>query len=437
MSVITPILDTLLHDVLGRRSAASALRSLDETVTPVRPAVMLYPAQEDAVLDVRRANVPDLPKALARSGAQPTANAGLQSGATAPGGVQARLSPVAQVIAGVLGRFPAPPSTLRILAPLIQQQAAVPPALLATQLQASVNDSGLFYEAHLARWYRGSLPLAQLAREPQMQLASATRALIAGNNAMVPAASALNIASVSPAAAAPGTALANSSAAAATVLLDVAAGTDSRMSAASSPGSLYSAAGKAVPQGVPQVIPQAVPQTVAQGLPAVSQASASAALVSGADLSASGPAAAGQAADSAAVSRGMPEINDALQGLLRHQLELLSVPVLRWEGDVWAGIFMQLMIHLPQSAGDDEPESDGDGAGDVESEVTLDLQSLGMLKVKLHLHNDRLGLILATSSQDCLQHLEAGHEALAARLRKCGFIAPAIQMKMLGSEETR
>src|SRR5690606_20902619 len=146
MSVITPILDTLLHNVLGKRSAASALRSLDETVTPVRPAVMLYPAQDDAVLDVRRANVPDLSRMHARGGAPSAANAAPQPGNTAPGGVQARLSPVAQVIAGVLGRFPAPPSTLRILAPLIQQQVAVPPALLATQLQASVNDSGLFYE---------------------------------------------------------------------------------------------------------------------------------------------------------------------------------------------------------------------------------------------------------------------------------------------------
>src|SRR5690606_21513105 len=102
---------------------------------------------------------------------------------------------------------------LRILAPLIQQQVAVPPALLATQLQASVNDSGLFYEAHLARWYRGSLPLAQLAREPQMQLASAARALVVtGNATFSNTASPLNTATVPTAAAAISTALARGSA---------------------------------------------------------------------------------------------------------------------------------------------------------------------------------------------------------------------------------
>ena len=39
---------------------------------------------------------------------------------------------------------------------------------LADRLQTAIRDSGLFYESHLSRWYRGELSRQQLEREPQM-----------------------------------------------------------------------------------------------------------------------------------------------------------------------------------------------------------------------------------------------------------------------------
>lgn len=42
------------------------------------------------------------------------------------------------------------------------------PGDLAVRLQASIDNSGLFYESHLQRWYGGFLPRARLEQEPQM-----------------------------------------------------------------------------------------------------------------------------------------------------------------------------------------------------------------------------------------------------------------------------
>ena len=42
-------------------------------------------------------------------------------------------------------------------------------ASAGNRLEASIRDSGLFYESHLKRWFQGETPRQQLLREPQMQ----------------------------------------------------------------------------------------------------------------------------------------------------------------------------------------------------------------------------------------------------------------------------
>lgn len=362
MSVIMPILDTLLHDVLGRRTAAPALRSMNETVTAVRAAAMLNPPQQDGMSAVS--------EDLVRPGAPPAINAALLQGTAVPGGVQARLSPVALVIADILGRFPAPPSTLRILTPLISEQVSVSPSLLAAQLQSSITDSGLFYEAHLARWYRGTLALTQLKREPQMQSPGVVRAPAPVGNPVV-------------------------------------VGTPSAQN---------------VQQGVLHVPQESTRVTSDPTMPVSAPASGSVSARSAPE----------QAMDSPSVSRGLPELSEPLQVVVRHQLELLAMPLLRWEGEVWAGLFVQLMIRLPDSPvrPDEGAEGNDNDTGVIESEVTIDLQSLGVLNVRLHLHDGQLGLALRTDSLRCLQHLEVGREGLATRLHDCGFRAPDITMAL-------
>jgi hypothetical protein len=57
-------------------------------------------------------------------------------------------------------------AVVRLQSPLVARAEVGVPAL-ATALENTVATSGVFYEAHLARWIADDLPLAQLSREPQ------------------------------------------------------------------------------------------------------------------------------------------------------------------------------------------------------------------------------------------------------------------------------
>lgn len=90
------------------------------------------------------------------------------------------LSPAGQLISQLLGRSASPaeqsaPALLGAGKPLL----GAPPASaqgLVPVLQQAVADSGLFYEAHQARWIDGRYPLATLASEPQQRLTSGVAA---------------------------------------------------------------------------------------------------------------------------------------------------------------------------------------------------------------------------------------------------------------------
>lgn len=88
---------------------------------------------------------------------------------------QAVLSPAARLITSVLATAsatPNAPTALHGAAPLLAQApAAGQAAPLATALKHAIDSSGLFYESHLLDWSEGKRPLADLAREPQMQRA--------------------------------------------------------------------------------------------------------------------------------------------------------------------------------------------------------------------------------------------------------------------------
>lgn len=438
MSIITPLLDTLLHDVLGRRMPPPGLRTLDETVTPLRPAPMLNPGEHEAMVDMRRAAVQQSGNAPLQTGTPRAGPAALLQGGALPQGVQASLSPVARVIAEVLGRFPAPASVLRMPMPLIPHQATVPSVQLATQLQFSVNDSGLFYEAHLGRWYRGTLPLAQLQREPQMQLAGARQAG-APTSATSPTITSMPAALLTSAATSPGLPgpvvyAAPVSAAFASAGLPTPTPATGLVEALIGTGQGMDAARVAVPGTI------AVNPGLPGAAPALAQAAAAdtalpQAIGSPREFSAARPLAESMQ-DPQALQRHAADPAEAVQGIVRHQLELLSVPVLRWEGDVWAGLFMQLVIQLPDPGAHGDSEGEDKGAADVESEVTINLHSLGELNAKLRLQGDALALVLSTESARCLDYLQSGREALALRLRNCGFSAPTIQIKMAEAADT-
>lgn len=85
----------------------------------------------------------------------------------------ATLSEAAKVITSVLAtalKAPNPPTAIVAPAPLLDRPAPEP-VRLAGALKHAIDSSGLFYESHLREWSEGTRPLADLAREPQMQKA--------------------------------------------------------------------------------------------------------------------------------------------------------------------------------------------------------------------------------------------------------------------------
>lgn len=86
---------------------------------------------------------------------------------------EAVLSPSAKIITSVLATAmatPNPPSAVNAATPILPRPPleANTPAL-AAELKHAIDSSGLFYESHLRDWSEGKRPLADLAREPQMQ----------------------------------------------------------------------------------------------------------------------------------------------------------------------------------------------------------------------------------------------------------------------------
>ena len=350
MSGITPILDTLLHQVLGRRPAPPRQGS-DTPLQPAQPGRPSQPARSDSRLNAGPVLADNAAGVIARSATGKGLSAPPLTGDPP---VMTHLSPAAREIAAILARFPAPPSAIRPALPLLDaallltsssspspaspvnaapssaqssaplpsslsaqlsaQLANVAPlpgaasnesAMLALQLQNSIQGSGLFYEAHLRRWLSGRFERADLAREPQMRLAGNTPALH----------------------------------------LDV-------------------------------------------------------------------------------------------QAVVRHQLEMLAAPVLRWEGEPWAGILMALTLYPPvhergsrQSSGDDRRQE----APPWQSRLTLRLAHLGELSVRLQLSAQRVAIDLQAQPA-MVARFEAGSGMLRERLTTLGFQQVTLRIRALANE---
>ena len=359
MSGITPILDTLLHQVLGKRVDVPVARQTPEPVRPLSPADAPPAVRSDSRLDPRSAPLPDLAATHQRARAPQTLAPPPDA---APGSTQTHFSAAARTIADILARYPAPPSAVRPALPLMTAADSEAPAL-AHRLQASVSQSGLFYESHLQNWYRGEVSGARLAQEPQMRLS---------RSAETPAA---------------------------------AARTDGGKGAA--------------PAGA-----EAPSQARAASTP-VAERPATAAVTAEGRLVADG-----EEAPRPAPRTLSDDANQALQGILRHQLETLATPVLRWEGDVWSGIFMALVIQVPAEAprqprGDGDQGQDSDEPGEEEgtwrSELTVELAALGPVRVRLDLRGEDLSIDLDARSEQVAEQLRADSQRLRSSLEGCGF----------------
>ncbi|MDR5898729.1 flagellar hook-length control protein FliK [Halomonas vilamensis] len=422
MSGITPLIDTLMHQVLGKRGDSSP-RVLNEPVRPVDSGEGPRAVHSDSRLDARASDprltdlrrLPpqlDMPRQGVRGELPPQG----------PGSTQTHFSPAARSIADVLLRFPAPPSVLRPEAPLMSTAETSSPQSVATRLEASIRDSGLFYESHLKRWFQGEGSRQQLLREPQMQ------------PGVRPTSSLANLP------------LGNASGSA--------AGTGS-----SGWGAINNSLS---PNGAPLLLPSPVPFVVpersnlnlmlqgllggqlGQGgssspggnafiqpgsvlLPVTGNAEGAAGrginLPGGAPLNGTPDAARGELAgaremlEMGVARQSRDVVNEGLQSLVRQQLEMLVMPTIRWEGDVWAGIFMALVVNLPGR----EEEKSGEEKGNEEadswrSEMRLEVPNLGELEVALSFYRGVLNVDLTTASEAVYQRLEEGVPALEKRL---------------------
>ncbi|WP_280549440.1 MULTISPECIES: flagellar hook-length control protein FliK [unclassified Halomonas] len=120
-------------------------------------------------------------------------------------------------------------------------------------------------------------------------------------------------------------------------------------------------------------------------------------------------------------------VQESLQGIVRHQLEMLVTPALRWEGDVWSGLFMALMIQLPpgpqdrsDSEGTDQQRKTTEKQG-WRSEIDLDIAGIGRLQASLRMKANSVEIELRVAHDPSRQELERGLDSLRSRLTGHGF----------------
>ncbi|MBE0461874.1 MAG: flagellar hook-length control protein FliK [Halomonadaceae bacterium] len=378
MSGITPLIDTLLHQVLGRQGEVSLQRALSEPVKPVSSGEGPRPIQGDSDLDGRPpAALNDLRRMPGSLGGERQFTPGEPQG-TAPGSTQTHFSPAARSIADVLLRFPAPPAVIRPPSPLVTLQGSPAASEVAGRLEASVRDSGLFYESHLKRWFQGDMSRQQLMREPQMQ--PGPRPL------MVPLATQPLLPSVP--------FLANAESLA------------SRTNALITPGSalVYVPNDKAIVER--SVMPSAAPaQSNFPAAPDVSNTPSREIIAYEREIE-------------HMKHRGHRDIvHESLQSLVRQQLDMLVMPAVRWEGDVWAGIFMALVIHLPtHDKTQENQQENSDPDEGWRSEMQLEVPNVGAFSVSLWFYRAVLSIDLTTADKATHHHLEKDIPALERRL---------------------
>lgn len=390
MSGVTPLLDTLLHQVLGRRAAFLRKPLLEQPIPPPQSGQPSQRAYSDSRLNARPGATTT--HAAVVTGAKVRAAESAQAHAAAANNqdpaTSSRLSHAARTIADILARFPAPPEALRPAAPLLQAGSAIHTTVLSALLRQSVEHSGLFYEAHLRRWHQGSYPLARLLLEPQMQ------PWVAKQLSMAQA----------------GTASAQGPATRAQAGHRAGPGQGAGAMAANALSTALAAGQTAV--GGPLAY-GADGKPLAPLLPASANASQLAQQVSGDKLA------------SLLTAQGQAATHGGLDATVRHQLEMLAAPMLRWEGQPWAGLFMAMALQPPprqtpwqgSRQENDRKREDEDA---WKSQITLRLARLGEVRVGLRLDSRRVALELEAAPETAAR-LDAGLRQLRDRLGALGF----------------
>lgn len=320
-----------------------------------------------------------------------------------PASVSTSLSTAGQVIGNLLTPLEgegkqAAPAALNRSQPLVETMPKTG-AELAPVLKQALTQSGMFYEAHQARWVSGQLPTAALLQEPQGKLSPAP----------------LNVPEFI------------------------------NRSANSLPGAPGNSPGLEISQGSlisPSTTPTSPTATPLPGTDALTQAPAtegadkSAALsvaatvnakygemsVEGApDRSAAATAPSPQAAisTSATLLPNESPVHRDLVALVQQQLNGLATQNFVWQGQVWPGQPMWWEI-----SGDQEstPAQDNEPANQWQTRLKLDLPTLGGIDVKLRLGDGgTLAISVSTEKSASEMKLRDSAQALREQLAAAGL----------------
>ncbi len=374
---------------------------------------------------------------------------------TPTGSTRETLSFAARTILTLLAQGSAAP--LRSAGPLL----AVPPtrlpegtAQVRQALMHLVQDSGLFYESHLAQWIAGERGLASLAREPQAGIGRhpypGTGGLPHGGTAsgQGPAAGPYGQqpgAPMRPSGTAPLPTLPSASPADAQALSSAIqalaaaepsqAVLDAALNAARSAASAGSDAGaddpaatagdtgarnSDAPRGneTPRSLQAAAQAYQAAANEAARQAGAQTLLGATADeaLARPDPTANMPKAEAA------PVIHPNTEGIVRQQLELLATQQFRWAGEAWPGTPMQWDIaERHQEHGPSGEHGDGADERTWSSRLVLELPQLGTVEARLTLTPNGLETRLAVQEDRIVRMLDDAQGRLRENLGARGI----------------
>ncbi|OLO03295.1 flagellar hook-length control protein FliK [Salinicola socius] len=385
MSGITPILDTLLHQVLGKRVDLPAVRDQPLPVSAASSSDAVQPAHSDSRLNQQGGErIGAATFGVGRQGVfspPPVSGSGAAS-------IQLHLSHAATDIADILSRFPATQTaSIRPMLSLLVQSGGGADSL-ATALSQSVRESGVFYESHLQRWMSGQYPRASLMREPQAWLSLTFRPSTPTSLLSNPGFPLWIDGRTAPrSGSAPGTA----------------GGAPGGLGAIASPTSRAAETAGPMPAGR---LSSSVPSSASAGSGVDGRAQA---MMGAAEEQPFSMTRAHQLSQSS---------SESLQSLVRHQLDLIAAPNLRWEGQVWPGVPMTMLLtELPvdrrfddgSESAFDRPEREGEShGGDWRAEVQLRLPSLGVIDI----------VFLARGESPLQVEVNPADEAARAQLRQ-------------------
>jgi len=274
----------------------------------------------------------------------------------------ASLSNAGRIISNVLqsAELTSAPNTLIGKTPIIAEPTGNP-AQIATSLQSSVEQSGLFYESHVGQWASGELPLSALLQEPQMHgKAQAGDAPAEAGAKQQGGATNAGVVLQRPA---------TSDAELAKLIDDARASADAHSTLGQAIGSLLANA-----RGLPQEADTVVKPTLLTP-------------------------------DSAQT--------------IHLQLNVLEQNRYVWQGELWPGQHMEWEIEEDGSNRNPQNQDGGDQAS-WNSTVRFQLPSLGKISASIHLSGGRVQMRLATDSAAAASRLQAHGKELSDALDGAG-----------------